>query len=146
MERKRSTKGFHFYPVKRKKKRKHTQFMDWDRVLVDWKFVPRMYYVFAIPEKGWWVCLPDKNFYGNIEVQGYYYRPVMQLPFYEFGSGDMVYGYVGVISHRHKAIHEGRFVFVKNVMNAGRELSQVLAYKYKVHLEKYKEVYLWMEQ
>ena len=145
MKPKKGSKGFHFYPKTRKKKRDHTQFMDYERVLDTWGFVPRMYHIFRI-NNDYWACLADGNFYGNIESEGEFFRPVIKLPFWEFGNGAVVYGYIGVISYSSMGIHNGRFIFMKNAMSAAQELSQVVAYKYKVHLEKYKRVYLWMEQ
>jgi hypothetical protein len=136
--------GTHFYPKTRKKKRKHAQFMDYSRVVGDWGFSPSLYYVYHVDDLGaWYACQPDRNFFGNIEVGGEYFRPVISLPFYNGGNGDVVYGYVGVIHHRNMSIHEGRFVFVKNPMNIGQELSYVLGIKREINLQKYKKFELW---
>lgn len=139
---KRKSKGFHFYPKKRKKKRKHIQFIDYERVLEDWGFVPSLFYIFPTKES-WWACLPDANFYGNIEVQGEYFKPVWPLEFYHGNAGDVVYGYVGVVYYSHGGIHKGKFVFVKNPMNIGHELSHVLAMKRKINFERYKKFQIW---
>jgi len=144
LKRKRKHRGFSFYPVRRKKKRLHVQFISYARVLDNWGFVPSIYYIFAIENRGWWACLPDANYFDNIEVDGDFYRPMYEIPFYDGGHGDAVYGYVGVIYHYCKAIDSGRFVFVKNpVTSAGQELSFALSIKRKINLEKFKKFEIW---
>lgn len=143
---KRKSKGFHFYPKKRKKKRKHTQFMEYERVLHDWGFIPSMFHIFPVEQGSkmtWWACLPDANFYGNIEVQGEYFKPVWPLDFYDGSAGDVVYGYIGVVYYSHGAIYQGKFVFMKNPMNAGKDLTHALQIKRKVNFERFKMFEIW---
>lgn len=137
--------GFHFYPYKRKKKRFHSQFVNMDRVLEQWGFVPRLYYVFFIKDR-YYACLPDANFIGNVRVGDEYFRPVIELPDFEHGSGCVVYGYVGVVQYSSMGILKGRFVFVKNDMNIGLDLTRALSFKSEIHFEKYKKFEIWKKK
>ena len=144
---KRKKPKFHVYPAKRKKKKPHVQWFDFHRVVEKWNIVPSVFYMFAIPEKGgWWACKLDRPFFGNIECQGDYYKPVYKVDYYDGQSGDSVYGYVGVIYYCNMSIEKGRFVFVKNPMNMGLELSHVLCFKTKLNLEKYKKFEIWKKK
>ena len=143
LKKKRGSKGFHFYPVRRKKKKTHVQWMAYDRVVVDWGALPSLYYIFHIHNRGWWACLPDHNCFDNIEAGGEYYRPIYPIDFYDGTSGDVVYGYIGVIARFCLSIYKGRFVFVKNPMIPGHDLTHVLNIKWKINLEKYKKFEIW---
>lgn len=137
--------GFHFYPSNRKKKRFHNQFISMDRVLDDYGFSPRLFYIFLIDCK-YYACLPDVNFYGNIKVGDEYFRPVIELPGFEYGEGCVVYGYIGVVQRSNKGILNGRFVFVKNGMGVGQELTRAVSFKRKVMFEKYKKYEIWKKK
>jgi hypothetical protein len=133
---------FHFYPKNRKKKRFHSQFIDYERVLDSWCFTPSLYYIFRI-NNAFYACLPDVDFYGNIQVNGEYFRPVIRLKDFEHGNGCVVYGYIGVVQRSCMGIMKARFVFVKNAMNPGLYYTKALSFKTKLHLEKFKRYEIW---
>lgn len=116
--------------------------MDYDRVVVDWEIVPRMYHIFKIKDL-WYACLPDRYFFDNIIVDGECFKPVYLLKFYDGQSGDVVYGYVGVGKYENMSLYKSRFVFVKNPMNIGQELSYVLSFKRRDALPNYIKNELW---
>ena len=130
------------YPENRKTKRKHTQWFDMERIIKDWNFVPSLYYVFQT-EEGWYVFEKDSYFQGNYEYNGEYFRRVFPLPFWEYGNGCMVYGYVGIIKTSHMGIMEGRFVFMKPVMTAAYVFNHSAGIKTQKNLTKYIENEIW---
>lgn len=130
------------YPEKRKPKRNHTQWFDMERIIKQWNFVPDLYYVFQTKD-GWFVFQKDGFFEGNYENNGEYFRKVFPLPFWEYGDGCIVYGYVGIIKTLHMSILEGRFVFLKPLMTAAYILHHSATIKTEKNLIKYKENEIW---
>lgn len=142
MQRRKNKKGTSNYPENRKKKRVHVQWFNLERVTDKWMVSPEYFYMFQIKGE-WWACTPEGNFYGNIEINGDYYRPAWPVAFYDGQNGDIVIGYVGVIYYSNMGVHKGRFVFVKNHLSAGEELSRALGYKQQVREEYYKKFEIW---
>ena len=130
------------YPEKRKKKRLHVQLISFERVTERWQITPFMFYMFFI-DNSWWACEPEGNFYGNVCIDGDYYKQVYPVDFYDGQNGDVVMGYVGVINSGNMSIHKGRLVFVKNALSAGVELSRSLTYKSEVRMDYYKRFEIW---
>lgn len=137
--------GKRFYPKNRKKKRKHIQYMDYDRVIKKWQFTPDMYYIFKI-DNVWYACLPDAHFIGNIIADGEYFRPVHKIDHYNGNNGDAVYGYVGVIYSTNLSMYITRFVFMKNPMNIGSELSYILSFTRRDSFPNYIKNEIWKQK
>ena len=124
------------YPKRRKKKRPHTQWMNFDRVVYSWGEVPSMYYIWLLPtgvdggNERWYACKKERSYFeGYYHIQGEYFRRVFELPFWEYGNGAVVVGYVAVVYKSNFGIHKGRFVFLKNAFSPGAEFSKAIAYK-----------------
>ena len=123
------------YPKRRKKKRPHTQWMNFDRVVCTWGEVPSLYYIWQLPiddegGKGWFACKKEKTYFeGFYLIHGEYFSKVFEVPFWEYGNGSVVLGYVAVIYKSNFGIHKGRFVFLKNAFSPGLEFSKAIAYK-----------------
>jgi predicted heme/steroid binding protein len=115
----------HRYPEKRKKKDIHVQWMSFDRVLKTWGMSVDYYYMFKV-DKQWWACQPSGYFIGNLDVDGDYFKPYFNVKYYDGQNGDVIIGYMGVIYYHSMAIYKGRFVFVKNALSAGEELTAAL--------------------
>ncbi len=131
----------HIYPNKRKKKRKHIQWFNLERVVKDWGFIPEYHYVFDLKSRGWWVCKEEPNaFCGNFEYEKRFFRRVYPLKVFDGKNGMMVLGYVGVITYSHMSIHNGRFVFVKDAMNPAHALNYAVSIKREEKLREHIQI------
>lgn len=115
------------YPDKRKKKRVHTQFMSYSRVIEVWGIVPCLLNVFEVDgEFGLYEQTPGLTG-ADIIVDDKPYRRKWVDDRCSLGSGNAVFSYVAVIEQSCKGIHKGRVVYMEHpVQRAARDIGYLL--------------------
>jgi len=132
------------YPDKRKKKRVHTQFMSYNRVIENWKVIPELRYIYRFDD-GVYLCEETESVSdADFLVDDVPYRRLWQDDRYSEGSGDAVYAYVGIIDQSHMGIHNGRVVYMETpVQRAFRDFSRLLNIKKKEYIPLHIQYKIW---
>lgn len=120
------------YPEKRKKKRVHTQFMSYSRVIEHWVQVPEMLYMFKV-DGSFGLYEKCSGIIGaDIVVEDEPFRKIWEDNRYSFGDGNAVFAYLAIVESSSMGIYEGRVVYMEHpVQRAARDMSYVLSLKEK---------------